>query len=75
MPRSDAFDDLIKDALHTDSITRIGGGSGDISVGVSYRTKEGQEVFVKLNEKSDVSYDESCHFLVYNLRTLLAVQN
>ncbi|XP_067940873.1 ketosamine-3-kinase-like [Watersipora subatra] len=53
MPRSDAFDDLIKDALHTDSITKIGGGSGDISVGVSYRTKEGQEVFVKLNEKSD----------------------
>ena len=47
--------ELIKRVLSTDTLTPIGGGSGCISSGVAYRTKEGNEVFVKVNNKPDVS--------------------
>ena len=45
----------VKRLLGTDKLTTIGGGGGCISSGTAYRTAEGREVFVKVNNKSDVS--------------------
>ena len=45
----------VKKLLGTDKLTTIGGGGGCISSGTAYRTAEGREVFVKVNNKSDVS--------------------
>ena len=45
----------VKRLLGTDKLTTIGGGGGCISSGTAYRTDEGREAFVKVNNKSDVS--------------------
>lgn len=46
----------LKALLHTEQLTAIGGGGGGcISNGTAYRTDEGTEVFVKVNNQPDVS--------------------
>ena len=40
--------------MGADKLTTIGGGGGCISSGTAYRTAKGREVFVKVNNKSDV---------------------
>lgn len=45
---------VIKQILDAKSLQVIGGGSGCINSGTSYRTDTGKSVFVKMNSKAEV---------------------